>query len=110
MTKRALAAGILASVLIATPSLAHAGVHLSFGFGLPLPFFGVVAPAPAFVAPGPIYVPPPAAYYRYPYPLPVVAYGPPASYGSPGYYGGTVVLRGGPYRGRHVRWYRHGYR
>ena len=108
MTKRVLAAGVLASVLIATPSLAHAGVHLSFGFGLPLPFFGVVVPVPAVVTPAPVYVPPPAAYY--PYPPPVVAYGPPAYYGLPGYYGGTVVVGRGPYRGRHVRWYRHGYR
>ena len=103
MTKRTPAAGMLALVLIATPSLAHAGVHLSFGFGLPLPFFGIVAPAPAVVAPAPVYVPPPPAYYAYP--PPVVAYGPPAYYGPPGYYGGALVVGGGHYHGRHVGWH-----
>src|SRR5437879_924281 len=83
MTKRTLATGILALALLATPRVASAGVHFSFGIGLP--FFGaVVAPAPAVVVPAPGYVLPPA-YYPYPYP-PVVAYGP------PGYYGGSVVV------------------
>src|SRR5216117_4423586 len=72
-------------------SKASAGVHFSFGIGLP--FFGaVVAPAPAVVVPAPGYVLPPA-YYPYPYP-PVVAYGP------PGYFGGSVVVWGHHYRGR----------
>ena len=92
MTKRTLATGILAVALLVTPSLARAGVHFSFGIGLP--FFGaVVAPAPAVVVPAPAYVLPPA-YYPYPYP-PVVAYGP------PGYYGGSVVVWG-----RHRGWHR----
>ena len=91
MTKRTLATGILALALLATPSLARAGVHFSFGIGLP--FFGaVVAPPPAVVVPAPGYALPPA-YYPYPYP-PVVAYGP------PGYYGGSVVVWGSHYRGR----------
>jgi len=82
MTKRTLATGILALALLATPRLASAGVHFSFGIGLP--FFGaVVAPAPAVVVPGPAYVPPPA-YYPYPYP-------PGVTYGPPGYYAGSVV-------------------
>ena len=69
-----LATGILAVALLATPRMASAGVHFSFGIGLP--FFGaVVAPGPAAVVPSPAYVLPPA-YYPYPYP-PVVAYGPP---------------------------------
>ena len=52
MTKRTLATGILALALLATPSLARAGVHFSFGIGLP--FFGaVVAPAPAVMVPAP---------------------------------------------------------
>ena len=89
MTKRTLATAILALALLATPSLARAGVHFSFGIGLP--FFGV-APGPAVVVPAPAYVLPPA-YYPYPYP-PVVGYGP------PGYYGGSVVVWGGHYRGR----------
>src|SRR6266478_3232488 len=73
---------------------ASAGVHFSFGIGLP--FFGaVVAPPPVVVVPAPAYLPPPA-YYPYPYP-PVVAYAP------PGYYGGSVVVWGRHYRGRH-RW------
>ena len=92
MTKRTVSAGLLAVALLAMPSLARAGVHVSFGFGLPLPFFGVVAPAPAVVVPAPAYVPPPA-YYPYPY-APVVAYGP------PGYYGGSVVVWGRHYRDR----------
>src|SRR5439155_8799460 len=92
MTKRTLATGILAVALLATPRMASAGVHFSFGIGLP--FFGaVVAPGPAVVVPAPAYVPPPA-YYPYPYP-PVVAYGP------PGYYGGSVVGWG-----RHGGWHR----
>ena len=92
MTKQTLATGILAVALLATPSLTRAGVHFSFGIGLP--FFGaVVAPAPAVVVPAPAYVLPPA-YYPYPYP-PVVAYGP------PGYYGGSVVVWG-----RHGGWHR----
>src|SRR5438128_11958843 len=93
MTKRTLATGILARALLATPRLASAGVHCSFGIGLPL-FGAVVAPAPAVVVPAPAYVLPPA-YYPYPYP-PVVAYGP------PGYYGGSVVVWGrhGGWRGR----------
>jgi hypothetical protein len=105
MTKRALAAGMLASALIAIPSLGHAGVHLSFGFGFPLPFFGVVAPAPVVAVPPPVYVAPPA-YYPYP---PVVEYGPPAYYAPPGYYGGAVVWGGRHFRGRRVGWYRHGH-
>ena len=92
MTKRTLAAGMLAVASLATPSLARAGVHFSFGIGLP--FFGaVMTPAPAVVVPAPAYVLPPA-YYPYP---PVVGYGP------PGYYGGSVVVWGRHYRGRH-RW------
>ena len=97
MTKRTLATGILALALLATPRVASAGVHFSFGIGLP--FFGaVVAPGPAVVVPAPAYVLPPA-YYSYPYP-PVVAYGP------PGYYGGSVVVWGRHYRdaGRHGYW------
>ncbi|TMA85495.1 MAG: hypothetical protein E6J77_11825 [Deltaproteobacteria bacterium] len=97
--KRTLAAGMLALALLATPSLARAGVHFSFGVGLP--FFGaVVAPAPAVVVPAPAYLPPPA-YYPYPYP-PVVAYGP------PGYYGGSVVVWGRHWhdRGWHGDWRR----
>ena len=97
MTKRTLAAGMLAVALLVTPQLASAGVHFSFGIGLP--FFGaVVAPGPAVVVPAPAYVLPPA-YYPYPYP-PVVAYGP------PGYYGGSVVVWGRHYRdgGRHGYW------
>ena len=91
MTKRTLATGILAVALLATPRLASAGVHFSFGIGLP--FFGaVVAPGPAVVVPAPAYVLPPA-YYPYPYP-PVVAYGP------PGYYGGSVAVWGRHYRDR----------
>ena len=89
MTKRTLAAGMLALALLATPRMASAGVHFSFGIGLP--FFGaVVAPAPAVVVPAPAYVLPPA-YYPYPYP-PVVAYGP------PGYYGGSVIVWGHHHR------------
>src|SRR5437667_12852070 len=92
MTKQTLATGILAVALLATPSLTRAGVHFSFGIGLP--FFGaVVAPAPAVVVPATAYVLPPA-YYPYPYP-PVVDYGP------PGYYGGSVVVWG-----RHERWHK----
>ncbi len=101
MTKRTLAIGILAAALLASPRMASAGVHFSFGIGLPLPFFGVVAPAPAVVVPAPAYVPPPAYPYAYPYP-PVVAYGP------PGYYGTSVVVGGRYYRGRrwHGNWHR----
>ena len=101
MTKGTLATGILAVALLATPSLARAGVHFSFGIGLPF-FVAVVAPAPAVVVPAPAYLPPPA-YYPYPY-APVVAYGP------PGYYGGSVVVWGRHYRdrgwhgGRHRRY------
>src|SRR5437764_11549374 len=92
MTKRTLTTAILAVALLATPRMASAGVHFSFGIGLP--FFGaVVAPAPAVVVPAPAY-PLPPAYYPYPYP-PVVAYGP------PGYYGGSVVVWG-----RHGGWHR----
>ena len=92
MTKRTLATEILAVALLVTPSLARAGVHFSFGIGLP--FFGaVVAPAPAVMVPAPGYVLPPA-YYPYPYP-PLVAYGP------PGYYAGSVVVWG-----RHGGWHR----
>ena len=107
MMKRTLAAGMLVALLLATPGLAHAGVHLSFGFGLPFPFFGVVAPAPPLVVPAPVYVPPPAYYYPYP---PVVTYGPPAYYGVRGYYPAVFVGGGRHHRGRHVGWYRHGYR
>lgn len=95
MTKRIVLAGVLALALLGTPSFARAGVHVSFGFGIPLPFFGVVAPAPVVVAP------PPPAYYAYP---PVVAYGPPAYYAPP------VVVYGRHYPGRRVGWYRHGHR
>ena len=52
MTKRTLATGILALALLATPRLASAGVHFSFGIGLP--FFGAVVaagPQPAEFAP-----------------------------------------------------------
>jgi len=96
MTKRTLTTAILAVALLATPRLASAGVHFSFGIGLP--FFGaVVAPAPAVVVPAPAYLPPPA-YYPYPYPYPpVVAYGP------PGYYGGSVISVGPSPRSR-VAW------
>jgi hypothetical protein len=98
MTKRTLAAGILALALLATPRLASAGVHFSLGIGLPL-FGAVVAPAPAVVVPAPAYALPPA-YYPYPYP-PAVAYGP------PGYYGGSVVVWGHHYRDRYRdhRWH-----
>jgi hypothetical protein len=101
MKKRTLAAAIVALSLLATPWLASAGVHFSFGIGLP--FFGaVVAPAPAVVVPAPAYVPP-AAYYPYPYPYP-----PTVAYGPPGYYGGSVVVWGRHYRDHrwHDRWQR----
>src|SRR5947208_16274144 len=85
MTQRTLAAGVLALALLATPSLTRAGVHFSFGIGLP--FFGaVVPPAPAVVVPAPASVLP-QTYYLYPYP-PVVPNGPPGSYaGSSVYWG-----------------------
>src|SRR5437016_14352795 len=100
MTKRTLTTAILAVALLATPRLASAGVHFSFGIGLP--FFGaMVAPGLAVVVPAPAYVLPPA-YYPYPYP-PVVAYAPPV------YYGDSVVLpdRHGvwPHGHRRGRWY-----
>src|SRR5947199_9587652 len=74
MTKQTLATGILAVALLATPSLTRAGVHFSFGIGLP--FFGAVeAPAPPGVVPSSPHFLPPASYpYRYP---PVVYYAPP---------------------------------
>jgi len=94
MTKRTLATGILAVALLATPQMASAGVHFSFGIGLP--FFGaVVAPGPAGCGPGTCLRSAPSVL---PLPLPThVAYGP------PGYYGGSVVVWGRHYRdgGRH---------
>ena len=84
MTKRTLATGILALALLATPSLARAGVHFSFGIGLP--FFGV-APGPAVVVPAPAYVLPPAYY---PYPLPPA---PSLGFGRGGIYGHVFVGR-----------------
>jgi hypothetical protein len=97
MKKRTLAAGVFALALVATPGLAHAGVHVFFGFPFPLPFFTFAAPAPAVVAPAPVYVPPPPVYYP-----PAVAYGPPAYYGGP-----PVVVYGRFGGGWHRGWYGH---
>ena len=38
------------------------GVHVSFGFGIPLPI--VVAPAPVYVQPAPVYVQPAPVYVQ----------------------------------------------
>lgn len=56
----------LVSLMIPWPAQAG-GVHVSFGFGLPLPV--VVAPAPVYVQPAPVYVQPAPVYVQ---PAPVI--------------------------------------
>jgi hypothetical protein len=56
----------LVSLMLPWPAQAG-GVHVSVGFGLPLPV--VVAPAPVYVEPAPVYVEPAPVYVQ---PAPVV--------------------------------------
>jgi hypothetical protein len=50
---------------LALPRSAHAGgIHVSFGFGLPVPV--VVAPQPVYMPPAPVVVAPPPVVYTTP--------------------------------------------
>ena len=65
--------GVCGLAALALPRPAHAGgVHISLGFGLPVPVF--VAPPPAVVYPAP------SVYVQ---PAPVVVVQPPVVYGQP---------------------------
>ena len=90
--------GVCGLAALALPRPAHAGgVHVSLGFGLPVPVF--VAPPPPVVYPAPpVYVYPAPVIVEHP---PVVVQ-PPVVYGQPSYrgyasYGGY----GRPWRHRH---------
>ena len=97
--------GFCGLAALALPRPAHAGgVHVSVGFGLPVPVF--VAPAPVVIAPQPTVIyPAPPVYVR---PAPVVVEQPPVVvqpqvvYGQPSYRG--YAYYGGyrrPWRHRH---------
>jgi len=82
---------------LALPQLAHAGgVHVSFGFELPVPV--VVAPPPVYVQPAPVVVAPPPVYVQ---PAPVVVAPPPVVVPQP------QVVYTQPYYRVHQRYWRH---
>ena len=99
MKKTILATAFLALVALAAPRPAAA--HVSFFFGLPLPGFGVVAPAPVVVAP-PVYAPP-VYYGGGPY-VGGAYFGRP--YYAPAFYGRPW---GWHDHGWHRGWYKHGW-
>jgi len=89
---------------LALPSPAHAGgVHVSVGFGLPVPVF--VAPAPVVVAPQPAVIYPAPPVYVQPVPVvveqPPVVVEPQVVYAQPSYAGYPY------YRGYYRHWWRH---
>ena len=90
--------GVCGLAALALPRPAHAGgVHVSLGFGLPVPVY--VAPTPVVVAPPPLVYPAPPVYVH---PAPVVVVQPPVVYGrsssrGDASYGGY----GRPWRHRH---------
>ena len=82
--------GFCGLAALALPRPVHAGgVHVSVGFGLPVPVF--VAPAPVVVAPQPTVVYPAPPVYVYPAPVvveqPPVVVQPQVVYGQPSYRG-----------------------
>src|SRR5262249_15469577 len=85
---------LLAVVLLGAVTASQAGVHLNFGFGIPLP---PLPPLPGFVfsTPAPVCVTPPAAPVTYPCAPAPVDVAPP------------VVCA--PYRVYGYRWYGHGW-
>ena len=95
--------GFCGLAALALPSPAHAGgVHVSVGFGLPVPVF--VAPAPVVVAPQPTVVyPAPPVYVQ---PAPVVVEQPPVVV-QPQVVYGQSSYRGYAYYGGYRRPWRH---
>ena len=88
------------------------GIHVSVGFGLPVPV--IVAPAPVYVQPVPVYVQPAPVYVQpapvyvrpapvYVQPAPVVVTEP---YPGQAYYGG-YYRHGWHHRAKH--WHHHGH-
>jgi hypothetical protein len=97
--------GILACLTVAAlafPLVAHAGVHVSIGLGIP------VYPAPVVVAPAPVVVAPPPAVV---YPAPVIVVRPPVvAVPPPVVYGGPRVLIQGSYGYPYRPWRHYGHR
>jgi hypothetical protein len=46
---------LVGAILMGAITASQAGVHLSFGFGIPLPGVAVSQPAPVYAAPPPAY-------------------------------------------------------
>ena len=75
----------VAILLAASTSMAHAGIHLDVGIGLPV------------VVPPPVYYGPPPAYYS---PPPPVYYGPGVVYGGGDWESGEAIHAGADAAGR----------
>jgi len=100
--------GIASLALLPLP--AHAGgVHVSFGFGLPVPV--VVAPQPVYVPPVPVVVAGPDVVYTHSYSGPRYGYGRPRhyGYGRPRHHGYWRSQHYGYWRSQHYGYGRHHY-
>ena len=106
---------LLATVLLGAVSVSQAGVHFSFGLGIPLGPPAVVyqappvyaAAAPVYAAPAPVYAAPAPVYTPAP---PVVYASPPVVYSAPSLYlGFGHGWCGAPYRGYYSWGYRGGW-
>jgi len=89
---------LLTAVLLGAVSVSQAGVHLGFGFNIPLgpPAIAYQAP-PVCAAPAPVYYSAPAPVY---YSSPPVVCAPPVAYAAPSIYlGFGRGWCGAPYRG-----------